>query len=66
MTDKKDPYTQNMEDAKLFRVWIEEASQRPGRLAQAICHCVTPDQYREVLRGFAIATHIENDFYGKP
>jgi hypothetical protein len=52
---------QDIEDAKLFRVWIEEASHRPGRLAQAICHCVTPDQYREILRGFAIATRIEND-----
>jgi len=52
---------QDIEDAKLFRVWTEEASYRPGRLAQAICHCVTPDQYREILRGFAIATSIEND-----
>lgn len=51
------------EDAKLFRVWIREASERPGRLAQAISGCVTPDEYRTVLRAFLIATELESDFH---
>ena len=52
------------EDARLFCLWIREASERPGRLAQSICHCITPDQYRDVLRGFATATDIEDKLHG--
>ena len=52
------------EDARLFRLWIREASERPGRLARSICPCITPDQYRDVLRGFATATDIEDALHG--
>ena len=54
----------DIEDARLFRLWIREASERPGRLAQSICPCITPDQYRDVLRGFATATDIEDALHG--
>jgi hypothetical protein len=55
----------DVEDAHLFRLWIREASERPGRLAQAIADCVTPDEYREVLRGFSTATDIEDSLHSK-
>lgn len=61
-----DPYQQDMEDAQLFRLWIKEAAERPCRLASAICHCVTPDDYRKVLRGFRTATDIEDKFHATP
>ena len=54
----------DIEDARLFRLWIREASERPGRLARSICPCITPDQYRDVLRGFATATDIEDALHG--
>lgn len=38
------------EDARLFRLWIEEASVRPSRVANAIFACTTPDEYRAALR----------------
>ena len=56
----------DIEDARLFRLWIREASERPGRLARSICPCITPDQYRDVLRGFATATDIEDALHGGP
>jgi hypothetical protein len=40
----------DIEDAELFRFWIEEASCRPSALANALAHCTTPDEYRQALR----------------
>ena len=37
------------DDANLFRFWITEASERPARVACAIAHCTTPDEYRAAL-----------------
>ena len=36
-------------DAKCFRFWVREAACAPGALAQAIAHCTTEQEYRDVL-----------------
>jgi hypothetical protein len=37
------------DDAERFCFWVSEASYRPGRLAQALEHCITPHQYRTAI-----------------
>lgn len=39
------------DDGALFRYWCEEASYRPSRVAKALTHCLTPDEYRKALLG---------------
>jgi hypothetical protein len=36
-------------DGVLFRYWVRKASEEPGRTAQAIARCLTPDEYRHAL-----------------
>jgi hypothetical protein len=43
-------------DGALFRYWIAEAAARPARVATALVHCITPDDYRDTL-----ARLMEND-----
>jgi hypothetical protein len=52
--------TDDAEDAALFRLWIEEASLRPCRLALTIMNCLTPDDYRHALRAVAAARRCED------
>lgn len=45
----------DIRDAMLFRFWIKAASAGgfPGETASAICRCITPDDYRKVLKALA-------------
>lgn len=38
-------------DAECFRWWVHEAANAPVGLAKAIMHCLTEDEYREVICG---------------
>lgn len=46
----------DIEDAELFRFWIEEASARPAALAKALIYCTSPEDYRVALRKHYIAS----------
>lgn len=41
----------NKIDAECFRWWVHEAAANPVLVAKAIAHCVTEDEYREVICG---------------
>lgn len=41
----------NKLDAECFRWWVHEAANAPVGLAKAIAHCITEDEYREVICG---------------
>lgn len=38
-------------DAECFRWWVHEAAANPVLVAKAIAHCITEDEYREVICG---------------
>lgn len=42
---------QNKIDADCFRWWVHEAAANPILVAKAIAHCITEDEYREVICG---------------
>lgn len=42
---------QNKIDAECFRWWVHEAAANPILVAKAIAHCITEDEYREVICG---------------
>ena len=41
----------NQTDAECFRWWVHEAEANPGLVAKAISHCITEDDYRQVICG---------------
>lgn len=41
----------NRVDAECFRWWVHEAAANPVLVAKAIAHCITEDEYREVICG---------------
>lgn len=36
-------------DSELFSYWVDEAARSPGRVAKALSHCATSDDYRAAL-----------------
>lgn len=40
-------------DAALFRFWIRMATDKPSKVASAIAHCTSPDEYRAALTSLA-------------
>lgn len=47
----RDDAERNKVDAECFRWWVHEAAANPSLVAKAICHCITEDEYREVICG---------------
>lgn len=41
----------NKVDAECFRWWVHEAAANPSLVAKAISHCITEDEYRDVICG---------------
>lgn len=41
----------NKVDAECFRWWVHEAEANPSLVAKAISHCITEDDYRQVICG---------------
>lgn len=41
----------NKVDAECFRWWVHEAAANPSLVAKAISHCITEDDYRQVICG---------------
>lgn len=41
----------NKVDAECFRWWVHEAAVNPSLVAKAISHCITEDEYRDVICG---------------
>lgn len=45
-------------DGILFRFWVHMAAQQPGKVANALLHCLTPEDYRRALLKVAEAERI--------
>lgn len=43
-------------DGLRFRIWIDEATHRPGRVAKALADCLTPNQYRTAIDSLIVAS----------